>query len=70
MAFQAGINPPGGVWQQNIYKPRDGFNYSEINEQVLYKAFDISHAYLNHVNDTYLYRSIASYNLGKSYSKI
>jgi hypothetical protein len=31
MAFQAGLNPPGGVWQENIYKPRHGFNCSEIN---------------------------------------
>jgi hypothetical protein len=29
--FQAGISPPGGVWKQNIYKPRDGFNCSERN---------------------------------------
>jgi hypothetical protein len=31
MAFQVGISPPGGDWQQNIYKPKDGFNCSEIN---------------------------------------
>jgi hypothetical protein len=31
MAFQAGISPPSGLWQQNIYNPKEGFNCSEIN---------------------------------------
>jgi hypothetical protein len=31
-AFQARISSPGGVWQQNIYNPKEGFNCSDINE--------------------------------------
>jgi hypothetical protein len=31
MAFQAGISPPSGILQQNIYNPKEGFNCSDIN---------------------------------------
>jgi hypothetical protein len=31
MAFQAGISPPGGVWQQNISNSIEGFNCNQDN---------------------------------------
>jgi hypothetical protein len=31
MAFQAGINPPGGVWQQNTSNPAEGYNCNQQN---------------------------------------